>query len=259
MFVAKLLMISLMMLCPIPKEKEMFTCTVLYDNYIFEPGTKADWGFACLLEGGEKKILFDTGTKPDILWHNIDKLGVDVSDLDEIIISHDHGDHTGGLVSVLDKTSDVTIYLPASFTQSSIERYQKLGARVELVSDPLKLERGIYLSGEMGTRIKEQSLFLETKKGVVIVTGCSHQGIVSIIEKAREVVATDIYLVFGGFHLMEHSESAVNNIIERFRELGVEKCGATHCTGDAQIAQFKEAFAEDYVQMGVGRILEIER
>ena len=74
--------------------------TILYDNYIFTEGTKSDWGFACLIEGTEKTILFDRGTKSDILWYNVEKLNADLSKVEQIVISHNHGDHTGGLQSV---------------------------------------------------------------------------------------------------------------------------------------------------------------
>src|SRR4030043_1807559 len=70
--------------------------TVLYDNYLYKEGTKADWGFSCLIEGTEKTILFDTGTQPQTLMHNVEVLGVDLKKVDQVVISHDHGDHTGG-------------------------------------------------------------------------------------------------------------------------------------------------------------------
>ena len=67
----------------------------------------------------------------------------------------------------------------------------------------------------------------------------------------------NVYLVFGGFHLMRHSDEQIKKIISDFRELGVEKCGATHCTGDRQIKLFREAFGENYVDIGSGRVLKI--
>ena len=76
-----------------------------------------------------------------------------------------------------------------------------------------------------------------------------------IIKKAKELLNRDIYLVFGGFHLMQHSEEQVDAIIKAFKELGVQKCGATHCTGDRAIQQFKDAYGDDYVEIGSGRVL----
>ena len=108
-------------------------------------------------------------------------------------------------------------------------------------------------------QIKEQSLLVDSPQGMVVVTGCSHPGIVSILERAKTVLDRPIHLVFGGFHLMQHTDRAMERIIARFRELGVAKCGATHCTGEHQIDLFREAFGEDYVSMGVGRVLTIGR
>jgi 7,8-dihydropterin-6-yl-methyl-4-(beta-D-ribofuranosyl)aminobenzene 5'-phosphate synthase len=66
-----------------------------------------------------------------------------------------------------------------------------------------------------------------------------------------------IYLVFGGFHLGNKSDAELQEIIANFKELKVEKCGATHCTGDKAIAKFKEAFGENYVPMGTGKVIEV--
>jgi 7,8-dihydropterin-6-yl-methyl-4-(beta-D-ribofuranosyl)aminobenzene 5'-phosphate synthase len=231
--------------------------TILYDNYLHKEGTRPDWGFSCLIEGTEKTILFDTGTDPQILMHNVDALGVDLEKVDQIVISHDHGDHTGGLSAVLEKNHEVTVYFPVSFPRSFGRNIERLQGKVQTVDKPVEICRNVHLTGEMGDEIKEQSLIIDTPKGLIVVTGCSHPGIVNILKRAREVVDKPIRLVFGGFHLMETSAAGVDKIIAAFRSLEVEKCGATHCTGDAQIAMFKKAFGENYVPMGTGRVIEV--
>ncbi len=231
-------------------------CTILYDNYLHKQGTKPDWGFSCLIEGTEKTILFDTGTDPQILLHNVDTLGIDLSKIDLIVLSHDHGDHTGGLSAVLERNHDVIVYFPVSFPASFGRSAERLQARVQTVDKPVEICRHVYLTGEMGISIKEQSLFIDTDKGLIVVTGCSHPGIVDILKRCREVVDKPIRLVFGGFHLLEATDAEMKEIIAAFRSLGVEKCGATHCTGDAQIAMFKKALGEDHVPMGTGRVIE---
>ena len=231
--------------------------TILYDNYVFEEGTDADWGFSCLIEGTEKTILFDTGTRSDILFRNIERLDVDVSKVEQIVISHDHGDHTGGLAAFLRRNHDVSVYLPVSFPRGFFESVKQDKARVVSVDDPVEICSNVFLTGEMGIQIAEQSLIINTSRGLVIVTGCSHQGIVNILKRAKEMLDRPIYLVFGGFHLMQHSDEDVEAIIQEFKNMGVEKCGATHCTGDRAIALFQEAFGENYVRMGTGRVVEI--
>jgi 7,8-dihydropterin-6-yl-methyl-4-(beta-D-ribofuranosyl)aminobenzene 5'-phosphate synthase len=232
--------------------------TILYDNYLHEPGTKPDWGFSCLIEGAEKVILFDTGTRPEILLHNVDHLGVDLKKVAQIVISHDHHDHIGGLSKVLDRNHNVSVYLPVSFAYEIVRNVETKKAKVVSIDEPVQICRDVYSTGEMGVGIKEQSLIINTKKGLIIVTGCSHQGIVNILERAKKLFDRPIHLVFGGFHLGGMPDEKVEEIIKNFKEHGVEKCGATHCTGDRPIELFKKAFGDNYVPMGTGKILVIE-
>ena len=231
--------------------------TILYDNYLHKEGTKSDWGFSCLIEGTEKTILFDTGTQPEILMHNVGVLGVDLKKVDQIVISHNHDDHTGGLSAILEKNPNVTVYFPVSFPAEFGRRVEGLKAKPQSVDKPVEICQDVYLTGEMGDEIKEQSLIIDTAKGLITVTGCSHQGILNILKRAKEILDKPIYLVFGGFHLGNKSDAEMQEILAGFRKLKVEKCGATHCTGDAQIAMFKKAFGENYVPMGTGRAIEV--
>jgi len=231
--------------------------TIFYDNYLHKEGTKPDWRFSCLIEGTEKTILFDTGTQPQILMHNVDALGVDLKKVDQIIISHDHGDHTGGLSAVLEKNPEVTVFFPISSPPEFGRRVESYKAEARTVDESIQICRDVYLTGEMGDEIKEQSLIIDTPEGLIVVTGCSHPGIVTILKRARDIRDKPIRLVFGGFHLGRKSDAEMQEIIAAFQSLKVEKCGATHCTGDTQIAMFKEAFGENYVPMGTGRIIEV--
>jgi 7,8-dihydropterin-6-yl-methyl-4-(beta-D-ribofuranosyl)aminobenzene 5'-phosphate synthase len=206
----------------------------------------------------EKTILFDTGTQRKILWHNIQFLGVDIKEVDLIVLSHIHRDHTGGLMSVLEQVKQVPVYIPFSFPDSLVKSIEEKGSRAVRVSDPMEICHNVFLTGEMGISIKEQSLIIKTDRGGVLITGCAHPGIVDIVEKAEKVLDKEIYFALGGFHLMSKSENQVHQIIERFNELGVTMCGATHCTGDKAISLFKEAYGENYVTMGVGRIITLK-
>jgi 7,8-dihydropterin-6-yl-methyl-4-(beta-D-ribofuranosyl)aminobenzene 5'-phosphate synthase len=238
-------------------EKDPVKFTILYDNYLYKEGTKSDWGFSCLIEGIEKTILFDTGTQPDILMHNVKQLNVNLKEVELIVISHNHGDHTGGLSTVLAKNHDVSVYLPKSFPSEFVRNVEEKKAAVVSVDQPVEICQNVFLTGEMGDQIREQSLIINTKKGLVIVTGCSHQGIVNILERAKEILDKPIYLVFGGFHLGGKKESELKEIIRSFHQIGVLKCGATHCTGEKAVALFKKAYGQNYLPMGTGRILEI--
>ena len=236
---------------------EPLKITILYDNYIYTKGTKPDWGFACFIEGPKKTILFDTGTKSEILFHNTDLLNVDLRMVDTVVISHNHHDHTGGLFAFLKKKKGVTVYLPVSFPETFVQKVKMAGSRVVKVKEPMKLCENVFFSGEMGDLIKEQALIISTPKGTVVVNGCAHPGIVRIVKKAKEIVNKKIFFVFGGFHLMRHSENEVKKVISQFRNLGVLKVGATHCTGDKAIQLFKDAYGKNYINMGVGKVITI--
>jgi 7,8-dihydropterin-6-yl-methyl-4-(beta-D-ribofuranosyl)aminobenzene 5'-phosphate synthase len=233
--------------------------TILYDNYVHTQGTKADWGFACLIEGTEKTILFDTGTQPDIFWHNIQTLGVDVTKVDVVVITHEHGDHTGGLWTFLEKKKNVPVYVPASFSKEFEQRVSAAGSQAIRIDTPQEICRGVHLTGELKGPANEHALIFDTSRGLAVLTGCAHPGIAKIVARSKSILNKDVYFVFGGFHLMEHSQAQVNQIIDQFQNAGVVKCGATHCTGDQQIEWFKQAYGKNYVPMGVGRIVEIAK
>ena len=241
------------------KEDDKISMTIVYDNYAYQENLKTDWGFSCFIKGAGKTILFDTGRIGSIFMGNIDSMGIDVNDLDLIVISHNHGDHTGGLNSILDIKSGIPVYFGDSFPSGFSENISNKGATPVRVNKSIEICEHVFSTGELHGPVNEQSLIIDTEKGLVIVTGCSHPGIISILKRSKEILNKKIYLVFGGFHLLNHTDAQIKNIIQEFKSLGVEKCGATHCTGDKAISLFKEAYGENYVSMGVGQVLDVQK
>jgi len=239
------------------QEGDEVTFTVIYDNYSSSEQCTGDWGFSCLIEGLEKTILFDTGTKPEIFKKNLENLSIDIGDIDLIVISHNHGDHTGGLPIILEQETDLPLYIPGSVEEAFLSRFNAFEGHTIPVNEPVEICGGVLSTGEMGNWIKEQSLLIDTPKGLVILTGCSHQGIENIVEKASEISDKQIYMVFGGFHLLNHSSEQVEDIIDTFSKHGVQKCGATHCTGEDATMMFKETYGNDFVVIGAGNIIKI--
>lgn len=239
------------------QKRQKVSITILYDNYVFTEGLKSNWGFSCILTGTEKTILFDTGTKSKLFLENIDKLKINPKDVNAVVISHNHGDHTGGLLAFLGKNSDVSVYLPPSCPDSFIQKIKGTGAKVVIPDAPVEICKGVHLTGPMGEKIIEQSMIVDTAEGAVVITGCSHPGIVNIIRKSKSILSKEIYLVFGGFHLLRKSDEELKQIISEFRELGVKKVGPTHCSGERAIQMFRQAYGPGFVQMGVGRKLKI--
>ena len=200
---------------------------------------------------------FQKGTKRDVFVHNLTELKENLNRIDMIVISHNHGDHTGNLHTVLETKNNLTVYMPFSTPSEDIKKIKDAGAKVVQDKKPRELGNQWYLSGELGTNIKEQALFMDTPKGIVVITGCAHPGISDIVAKAKEIHKKDIYLVLGGFHLGGHSENQVRDIIQEFRDMGVQNVAPTHCTGDKAIEMFKEAYGDNFIKIGVGKELEI--
>lgn len=235
--------------------------TILYDNTAAVEGAQSDWGFACLVEGTAKTILFDTGTKPDVLWHNIQTLGIDLNRVGLIVLSHQHEDHTGGLTSVLDKLrgKDVTVYMPESFPAEFVQKAERAGARAVRVRESINILPGVYVTAEMGGPIKEIGLVLDTADGPLLLTGCAHPGIVDMVQESGRGLGRKISIVLGGFHLLNLDEPAAKALAGQMKALEVRKCGATHCTGEKAIRAFQEAYGTDFLAMGVGRLITFPR
>ncbi len=262
---AFLLIVLWAVLCSFPcfsAQTVRLKLTVLYDNYTAAEGTQADWGFSCLAEGGGKSILFDTGTKTSILKANTAALKVDLSRMDMVVISHLHGDHIGGLEWVLSHKKGIPVYLPASADDAFLTEVKGWGGCPVRVKEAIKLCDRIFLTGEMpadfNPEFTEQSMIFVTVKGSVVLTGCAHPGIVAIARRASEMIPGKLYACLGGFHLVNKNEEHVQGVLAEFRKLGVECCGATHCTGDKAIAAIRDAYAEHYLPLGVGRVLEFD-
>ena len=229
----------------------------VYDNYQHNSELKIGFGFGCVIKTKDKNILFDTGSESLTLIGNMEKLGIKPEEINIIVLSHIHGDHVGGLFGFLEKNSNVTVFILDSFPKSFKNEIKQMGALIVEVNREIEIEKGIYSTGELGILIKEQSLIINTKKGLVIVTGCAHPGIVNIIQRAKELTNKEVYLVIGGFHLSGASDSELKNIIESFRELNVKKVAPCHCSGDRCRELFKQEYKNDFILNGVGKIIEI--
>jgi len=238
--------------------KIKISIVTLYDNYLAAPGLKTGWGFSCLVKAGKKNILFDTGADFETLFYNMERMGIDIKRVDSVFLSHVHGDHTGGLKGVLKKSENLTVYIPDSFPDSIRELIKSFGGEYVNVKEPAEISEEIFSTGELGDLIKEQSLILNSEKGLIIITGCAHPGILNTIEKAKEMFPEEkIYLVLGGFHLTGASDYRLNSIIDRFKELEVQKVAPCHCSGDRCRELFKKEYKENFIENGVGKIIEI--
>jgi len=231
--------------------------TVVYDNNAYDPRLQTSWGFGCVIERDGTAVLFDTGGDGAILLSNMAALGFDPRVVDIVVLSHIHGDHTGGLGDLLDMGVRPTVYVPKSFP-ASLKTQVEAMTTLQEVAGPQEILPGIYTTGQMGTNPVEQALVIETSQGLVVITGCAHPGIVEMVRRAGQIGESGVYLVLGGFHLGGVSSHRVADIIAAFREMGVQKVAPCHCTGDQAVSMFAAEYGEDFIQNGVGRVLEIK-
>ena len=142
-------------------------------------------------------MLFDTGANLSTLLYNMQRLEINLQEIEAVVLSHAHGDHTGG-IEIVERLGDVRVFVPQSFYAPMKKRLSRF-RNVEMVevSDVTEIVEGVSSTGEVG-RMGEQSLMVQTPKGLVVVTGCSHPGLDTIINLASKFGT--IHGVVGGFH-----------------------------------------------------------
>ncbi len=230
----------------------------VYDNYSSNSDLSSGWGFGRLVKVDERVILFDTGGSGEVLLENMEKLRIKPTRVDTVVLSHIHGDHTGGLSEFLEENSDVKVWLPRSFPDRIKNEIRRKGAEYSDASGPAAIFPSVSTTGELGVSIKEQAMLALTPKGLVVITGCAHPGIVEIVKAAKNQTGEDIYLVIGGFHLGGASESIVIDIINSLKGLGVKKAAPCHCSGKRTKELFKHHYGKEYIDNGVGKNITIE-
>ncbi len=271
--------------------------TVLYDAFGKPSALKRGWGYSALVEYGGKRVLFDTGGNLDDFTFNANALGVDLSQLDFVVLTHRHGDHTSGLHHVLKVNPSVRIYTPAegayfdtptgpgliSVIKRRVEtapedmhyfggKYPERiaagspwpGAKFTQIRAPTEVIPGFWLfptqSETPGTReMNEVSMAVRTPQGLVVMVGCSHPGIEKIMEAASRIDSR-VYSVFGGFHLVEVQDSEVSSMVSRLQDKWkLERVAAGHCTGEFAFSEMNRIFGSKFDHAGVGSVIALPR
>jgi 7,8-dihydropterin-6-yl-methyl-4-(beta-D-ribofuranosyl)aminobenzene 5'-phosphate synthase len=209
--------------------------TILYDNETDVEGLQADWGFSCLVNQGGINLLFDTGANGAILLKNMWELGIEPGSIDIVFISHAHFDHAGGLSSFLNENHDVTVYAPATL------RGIRSAREVVYVDRPVEIGGDFYSTGLLDNM--EQSLVVRAEEGLMVIVGCSHPGVTTILE-AAERYGTPATLI-GGLHDFREFEA-----LQALRLV----C-PTHCT--EHIDEIRSRYPDEYIRGGVGVSIDI--
>jgi 7,8-dihydropterin-6-yl-methyl-4-(beta-D-ribofuranosyl)aminobenzene 5'-phosphate synthase len=271
--------------------------TILCDNSVGPlNGTLGEHGFAALVESGTECILFDTGQGGTLL-HNAQRMNRDLRRVTRVALSHGHYDHTGGLWPLLQAVGGRDVFAhPGIFARRyrvrdtgehlsigipyAEEFLRGLGARFELDAGFRPLAPGIFLTGEVPRRhpfetrdsglccdsagclpdplADDQSLVIVTPRGLVLLLGCCHAGLVNTIDLARERTGiTEVYAVVGGTHLGFAPALQLDATVRALRELRVKKLFGSHCTGFGAAARFAREFPGAYHPAQVGFTLEV--
>ena len=268
--------------------------TILYDAFGQSKELTKDWGFSAYVEHDGKRILFDTGNNAPNFEHNVKELGIDLTKLDFVVISHRHADHATGLRYVLSVNPNVTVYVPsdggngfggAPFPKAFLRPDESLPANMRyfggtepehfswgklydtgnfvLVTQTTEVSQGIFLvrtvSQKQGTlELPEITLAIKRPNGLLLVDGCSHAGIEAILQ-AASAIDPRTEVVFGGLHLVTTPIEEIDALVENLKtKWKVQKIAPGHCTGEPAFARLKKAYAENYLYAGLGTKLELQ-
>ncbi len=213
---------------------------ILYDNSA-EPPLIAGWGFSALVEIRGRVLLFDAGADRRILKHNVEALGVDLSRVTDIFISHAHCDHIGGLSYLLDFVRGGRMWVPEGTANSLRPRARTAKMALIAVKRPRELGDGLWSTGQMGRSPKEQGLIVPTAEGPVLITGCAHPGVERMARRAVRLVGKKLRLVIGGFHLLDADAERLQEVIRGLRGT-TEGVAPGHCTGEEAAEALLSAF-----------------
>ena len=287
--------------------------TLAENNNNNHPDLTKEFGFVVLIENGDDKLIFDTAKAGEFV-NNAKKLGIDLSQVNKMVLSHAHYDHCGGVLEYyntygtdgkilyvkdsffdladnkyaydpvgvkLDFTDGTPGYFPVGINFSAEDLKAKNVAIEYIDTDEMRIGDNITIFGnfkadeedlkaqnmlvknsdneyEVDDFDEEVAVVIDTEQGLVILTGCSHTGILNIVNTIQERTGQKVYAVIGGFHLLSATEEVIQETIDRFKELDVEKIGLSHCTGPTATKMFMEQMPDKTFINDTGTVFEVK-
>jgi len=256
----------------------------------------SEHGLSLYIEIDEMKILFDTGQSGNFI-ENAEKLKIDLSKLDYVVLSHGHYDHTGGFRKFVDKAyNSYKLIVGKSFFNSKYkfvekDNYKYIGnsfdndyfhqnnMKVKYIDEDIfyitenvmvfsNFKRNNYFEQInkifqikqdenyiVDSFLDEIVLVVKHEKGLVVMVGCSHIGIVNILQSIIERTGMPIYGVVGGTHLIEADEQRLKTTMNYFKEKNIHILGMSHCTGKYAIEKIKHEFGNKFVKNALAELM----
>jgi len=274
-----------------------FKVTTLCENNIGHGSQNliGEHGLSFYIEAENRRILFDTGQNLGIA-NNAEVLGIDLSRIDTVVLSHGHYDHSSGLKSLLNCNTNFTLHAhPDVFSPKvrgagddhkyigiPVDRnaLEQKGVKIQLDQDPVSLAPGITTTGTIplsnefeavgsefhlkngdeftaDTLADDRALILDTAKGLVVLLGCSHRGVINTLSHVIQVAGRNtIHAILGGLHLGKASDEKLVKIVDHLHTFGLDKIGVGHCTGPRAFVALANAFGDKVFLNTVGNVME---
>ena len=278
--------------------KEPVILTTLVENSVHARGLRAEHGLSFHLQVGPHSLLFDTGQSV-LFLHNAPKLGVNLVETEAIVLSHGHNDHSGGIAAAREAAPKARLYLhPAALDPkfaanpdgtsrangmdpTSAAAIRSDASNVTWTRKPTEILEGICVTGEVPRTndfedtggpffldpacaqpdplTDDQALFFDTAKGIVVLLGCAHSGVVNTLDYIRRLSSRPIHTVIGGMHLLAAAPGRIEKTLEAFRRLNIECLAPGHCTGLPAMARLWTALPQGCTQCTVGSRFTFQR
>ena len=272
--------------------------TLLADNNAGAPDLLAEHGLSMLIEADHRRILFDTG-QGRVLSDNLVTLGIRLAPLDAIVLSHGHYDHTGGLSAALQEGDPSAIFVhPAAVNQKyaksehppprsigipgpSLEALNRVQARIVWNRSATEIVPGVWCTGEVprvhaaeqiegyffldadcrepDPLVDDQALVVETTRGLVVIAGCAHSGVINTLDHVSKLAGRDeIFALAGGLHLGRASYKQLEETGNAIGRRDIQVLAPCHCTGAGAQAYLRGRFHSRVQEVGAGARLVIE-
>jgi len=247
----------------------------LIENIVYKPNLLGEHGLSFFIETDNRKILFDTGQSGAFI-HNAEQLGIDIKEIDSLVLSHGHNDHTGGLYAFLALNTKAKVYCKRELFYKKYNKFgvfigteykpELLDGRIEYVDKNIELSKGLWIvPSTVIHNIKDTSIgYLKIDKGngpekdhfpdelfmaitrnglLSILSSCSHLGITNIVETAINTFKAPLNFIVGGFHIKDCGAEHYAMIFDYLNRVSPQQIGVCHCTGIEKYEELKQKCA----------------